>query len=427
MRIRERVVKEVVLWIFFALFCACPFYLIGAPAVRDLIVTDVTTRSFCVVWASNEASYTDQPHIYVYDDPNGLVPTVNTSITPQPVESGNSAIAVLAENNGVLKVRVAGLSPGTTYYFRTVTTSKSTKETTLYPAAPPFPSIITETLTVRDRLSGEDAVPFSNDLIIGECFLDDGITPAEGTILIATVEGGDYPLSAFVGDGIAPPYAVIDLNNVFSRGSRKNVEVTEGKSITLLNFRGTLGNSVINNAVPLDEGLSAIKRPQSAIVPGWNMISFPLEPSDVNIAVVLAPLWDKFASIWEYNTQLNKWFRYDRFGPPFLNDLSELHAGKGYWLVMDEEASLRISGQFHDAAAPIYAGWNLVGYHSLESWGIPAVMDPIQSVLKCIWSYETVFDDWRRYSPSGPPFLNDLEWVAPGKAYWIETTGTGEW
>ncbi len=94
---------------------------------------------------------------------------------------------------------------------------------------------------------------------------------------------------------------------------------------------------------------------------------------------------------------------------------------------MDDEASLKINGQLSYETIPIYTGWNLAGYRSIETWGIPEVLDPIASVLECIWTYETDTDKWHRYCPSGPPFLNDLEWVEPGKGYWIDATGDSEW
>ena len=396
----------------------------GVPSVTDIMATDVTTRSFSVVWASSEPSY---PDLYVYDDPDGLAPTVNAVTTPQPVESGSGAIATLAEDNGVMKVRVTGLLPNTTYYFQTVTTSKSTIDTTVYPDLAPFTSVTTEAMTVRNKSSGEDVVPFSNDLVIEECYLYDGETPAEGTLLVASLEGGDYPVTVFVGDGIDPPNALIDLNNIFSRNSNESLDVTQGKNLTLLNFGGMLGNSIITHSVPEDVGLSEIKLPDPSLLPGWNIISFQLEPDVTSTEAVLDPIWDKFSCIWAYDTGLDKWFRYDRLGPPFLNDLVDLHSGKGYWIVMDDEASLKINGQLSYETIPIYTGWNLAGYRSIETWGIPEVLDPIASVLECIWTYETDTDKWHRYCPSGPPFLNDLEWVEPGKGYWIDATGDSEW
>jgi len=399
----------------------------GVPSVQDTMVTDVTTRSFSVIWASSEASYSD---VNVYDDADCTIPTTDAVTRSQPVASGDASIGTLAEDNGVMKVRVTGLLPDTTYYFETVTTSKSTNDTTIYFDSTSVSSVTTEAMTVRTKPSGADVVPFSNDLILEGCYLSDEVTAAEGTLLVATVEGGNYPVTAFVGDGVDPPDALIDLNNVFGRTSNESLDVTEGKSLTLVNFRGMLGNTIITHQVPEDVGLSEIKLADPALFPGWNMISFQLEPDVTSTETVLAPIWEAFMSIWSYDTEDDVWYRYDRFGPPFLNDLLDLHCGEGYWIVMDAAASLKINGQFCYETIPIYTGWNLLGYmgyRSIETWGVPGVMDPIASVLDCIWTYKTDTDQWLRYCPEGPPFLNDLEGVEPGKGYWINATGESQW
>jgi hypothetical protein len=409
------------------LFLVLPVSVQAGPDVNDFIVTDVTTSSFSVVWASDEPSRIEYPYLYVFDDSNGLVPTPGAEVTPYPVSSGSGIIPLLAEDNGVMKVRVTGLAPDTTYYFQTMTTSKITGETTLHPATAPFLSVTTENRTMRERTDGDDIVPFSNDLIMAACFLDDGVTPAEGTLIIATVEGGNHPVSAFIGDGIASPFALVDLNNLFSPNSSSTLDVSERQPLTLVNFRGIQGNALVTHRVPENTGLSEIQQPDPALYAGWNMISLQLEPDETDVETVLAPLWGSFSSIWEYDPRLDKWFRYDRAGPPFLNNLLDLHAGKGYWLVLESEGSLRINGRFSDELIPIYTGWNLVGYRSLVPWAIPGVMENVESVLDTVWGYETASDSWLRYSPAGPLMLNDLKWIVPGKAYWILATGEGQW
>ena len=409
------------------LFFPLPFTVLAGPAVKDFFVTDVTPRSFSVVWASAEASRIDIPFLSVYSDPDGLVPVLDAEVTPHPVENGSTVIQAFAEENGVMKVRVKGLEPDTTYYFQTTTTSKLSGETTLHPEGPPFPEVTTEKRCSRSSESGEDVVPFSNDLVYAECYFDDGVTPSEGTLLIATVEGGNYPVSAFVGDGIDPPFALIDLNNIFGRDSNESLNVAQNRNLTLVNFRGRFGNALVAHRMPGNSGLCEIKAPEPALMTGWNLLSLQLEPDEAGVEEILSPLWDNLVSIWEYDTQLDKWLRYDRTGPFFLNTLDELHAGRGYWIIMDSSASLKIQGAFVNEAMPVYSGWNLLGYHSIESWGIPGVVESVESVLDSIWGYETASDTWLRYSPAGPQFLDDLEWIVPGKAYWILATGGAEW
>jgi len=107
----------------------------GVPEVNHVMVTDVTTTSFSVIWAANEASTAG---LEVYADENGSSQIVDAVITAHPIECGDETIKAAAEDNGVMKVMVTGLEPDTTYYFMTITTSKSSLDTTYDPSAAPF-------------------------------------------------------------------------------------------------------------------------------------------------------------------------------------------------------------------------------------------------------------------------------------------------
>jgi hypothetical protein len=228
------------------------------PYVTEVMVTDVTTRSFSVIWASSEASY---PGLHVYDNAEGTVPTSDAVITLQPVEGDNNGIGIVAEDNGVLKVRVSGLEPDTTYYFQTVTTAKSTLDVTCYPATPLFPGVTTESLVLRTKMCGEAEVPFTNDVITVECYLPESSTPAEGTLLVAEVEGCHYPISRFVGDCVPVPEAYIDLNNLFSLQSYTTKPIYGGEPLTLTRFMGIYGVETSEYYVPINEQLAQMKFP----------------------------------------------------------------------------------------------------------------------------------------------------------------------
>src|SRR3990172_940104 len=88
----------------------------GVPVVSEILVTDVTDRSFAVVWNASEASTAS---LNVFDGPDCTNPTQGISITSHPVLSPDpsvkNAIKMAAENNGILKVQVTGLQSATEY------------------------------------------------------------------------------------------------------------------------------------------------------------------------------------------------------------------------------------------------------------------------------------------------------------------------
>ncbi len=129
----------------------------GVPAVSDVTVTDVTTRSFSVVWISSESSL---PDLIVYDDISGTVETADARITILPVNNGSTAIQNAAQNIGAMKVRVTGLDSNTTYYFQTITTSTASNQTACFPDSDPLLSVTTETSTKRTKIEDPDELLF---------------------------------------------------------------------------------------------------------------------------------------------------------------------------------------------------------------------------------------------------------------------------
>ncbi len=186
----------------------------GIPNVSGITVTDVSTRSFSVIWQADEPGFAD---LLVYDDEAGATIDEYAKIHPHLIQNGDAAIVEAAENNGVMKVTVTGLLPDTTYYFQTVTTSKSTGEINRFPQTAPLPGVTTERFSSRTILYNEKKTAYSNDILVHECYLPDTITPAAGTLLVVEVEEGKHPVSAFVGDGLPAPFAAVDLNNIFPK------------------------------------------------------------------------------------------------------------------------------------------------------------------------------------------------------------------
>jgi hypothetical protein len=196
-------------------------------------VTDVIPGAFSVVWMANrEASC----FANVYADPEGNDLIMGLTIIDE------SALHPPAGQEGVMKVRVSGLKPDTTYYFRRVTISNEV--VLVEPATGPLPSATTE-LT---------SVVVGNDILRHKVLMSDGSTPAEGALVLADVEGSSYPVTGWVGDGISAPDVLINLRNVYSAVEHENLELLGGESITLESIGGLMGFRRLNGEVPARSG-----------------------------------------------------------------------------------------------------------------------------------------------------------------------------
>ena len=241
------------------IFFGSPLTAVGnSPEISNFVVTDVTPVSFSVIWTSSEPSTCG---IKVFGDPVGTQLLEDVTLVSMPVENRDPGIVQKAEGNGVMKIRVTGLVPDTRYYFQTVTTSKDTFETSYFPSSHPYPEVITAYRCSRSIAVGPDLVPFANDVINVECYHLDGVTPAEGTILLAYVYGSDYPVSSFVGDGASAPFAYVDINNAFSEDTFENMYLSGHESLILVQYMGIQGLIVQNYGIPCNDLLAEFKPP----------------------------------------------------------------------------------------------------------------------------------------------------------------------
>ncbi len=156
----------------------------------------------------------------------------------------------------------------------------------------------------------------------------------------------------------------------------------------------------------------------------WNLISLPIMPHDSAVLNVMSSVGSNWNSVWSYET--GNWKRYDLTGPDFLNDLTTIEPGKGYWIDMKSEDTLSVSGSEPTTKSiSLSAGWNLVGYNSLSSKSTTSAMNSVTGNWNSVWSYEA--GNWKRYDLTGPDFLNDLTSLEPGKGYWIDMKSSGTW
>jgi hypothetical protein len=196
-----------------------------------LRVTDVLPTAFSVVWVANQAASCSAN---VYADPNGQTPITGLTIISE------SANHPPAKQYGVMKVRVSGLATATTYYFQIVTTSA--EGIFVEPSSGPLPSVKTEVSSVF----------VENDVLRHRILMSDGSTPALGTLLLVDVEGGDYPVTGWVGDGISAPWARVELNNVYSKTNHMSLELSGGEAITLESIGGFMGFQRLLGTVPAE-------------------------------------------------------------------------------------------------------------------------------------------------------------------------------
>ncbi len=149
---------------------------------------------------------------------------------------------------------------------------------------------------------------------------------------------------------------------------------------------------------------------------GWNLSSLSLQPADTNITSVLESISGKYLSVWAYMD--GSWRAYDPNSPGF-SDLTTMEAGKGYWLNMTEAATLTVSGSTPSNSIELVKSWNLVGYNSQTAKPIADCMSSIEGRYDSVSTYDPYEETWLQYVPDALPFLSNLEFMQPGRGYWL--------
>ena len=153
---------------------------------------------------------------------------------------------------------------------------------------------------------------------------------------------------------------------------------------------------------------------------GWNLISIDRSLSDGDIETL-------FSGLQSNNLQYVTGFQngvqfYDPNGLSFLNTMSSVDNGYGYWVKVAEDDVLEVGGSSLPVnyRPELNAGWNLIGYPNAED------SDPADYFADLIAEdnlvYVTGFDEGSQvFDPNGLSFLNTLQELENGFGYWVKT------
>jgi hypothetical protein len=222
----------------------------AVPETVSVRVTDVTTSSFAVVWMTDVAA---MPSVEVYAD-SAMTNRLSDAVTVTPMPDAPLDVAAAARGKGVMKVRVAGLTPNATCYVRSVTADPADPTSIGYSGL----QQVTTAATVLPYRSAADGTlqGFANDLVSMKVYIrpnDADAVPGQGDLILLETPGSPFPISAFVGAGTTSPEGVLDLNNLFGTdmtslavlgGEKAQFSIYRGGSLsTLVHFRRLPVNS----------------------------------------------------------------------------------------------------------------------------------------------------------------------------------------
>jgi len=152
--------------------------------------------------------------------------------------------------------------------------------------------------------------------------------------------------------------------------------------------------------------------------PGWNFFSLEIEPENPAIDIVTHGIQDKFSEIWTFDSSTNAYVGY--IPAEDLHDLTELHPRKGYLINVTEQVVLEVTGTSAEGDIPLQGGWNLIGCPGNTKMSVEDATASISGQCLSVRQYDNLKAKWEHWFAERPDFLNDLKYMEPSKAYWVE-------
>ena len=179
----------------------------------------------------------------------------------------------------------------------------------------------------------------------------------------------------------------------------------------------------------------------TALSPGFNLVPW-LDASrpDADWGAIAAqranPFTDAWA--WAWDAVAQAYVAWHASLPPALNRLRQVTYGDAYWLLVpDGAASAFTTPVAADAprTTPMHFGWNLATWTGPNNTDVWAAFSPqafgMQTIVQSPFVGALAFDNatkaWRRFDPSLPDALNDLDTLDYGDPVWINLVAGLDW
>jgi len=159
---------------------------------------------------------------------------------------------------------------------------------------------------------------------------------------------------------------------------------------------------------------------------GWNLVSVPLVPPDLDINAVLSSISGSYDAVQWYNAEMGLWEHRQISKPSQLDTLETIDQKKGFWIhitvrggVVLEYSGLPPPGA--TGAVLLKTGWNAVGYSSIHNYQRDVALGPLTFGIEVdsIWYYDALNNIWREMGAS--------DYFVTGRGYWFHAAQDSVW
>jgi hypothetical protein len=194
-----------------------------------------------------------------------------------------------------------------------------------------------------------------------------------------------------------------------------------------LDFPVTQGSYQTENKGYSDIFLTRFKEGNATFLyEGWNLISLPLFPTDMNINSVLSSISGYYDAVQWYDSKSSSWKHYNINKPSDLNTLNNIHLHMGFWIHITKPDGVQFEyfgnppGWF-SRRITLYKGWNAVGYPASTNMQRDMALNNLHfgKDVNSIWYFDAMNQTWHEMGPS--------DYFVRGKGYWIHSNFDLTW
>jgi CSLREA domain-containing protein len=160
---------------------------------------------------------------------------------------------------------------------------------------------------------------------------------------------------------------------------------------------------------------------------GWNFISTPVESTITGIRWALSDILGNLRTVWGFSNERKQWLW---FKPEsYDTTVTDFQSGQGYWLYLDNPATLTVAGQAPSTSVSLTQGWNLVGYLGGDQLGVAEALQSLDGKWLLLWTWDSAAGWKMRSSQDGfsAPSYPQISVMEQGRAYWLLMKEPGLW
>ena len=233
------------------------------------------------------------------------------------------------------------------------------------------------------------------------------------------VNNGGSPVTSYTVTA-APPDAIVTTD-----GNTTSVEVEgleRGTSytftVTAENIVGASPPSVPSNAVEI---VADIALP---VVPGFNLLGWM---GATSVEDALATISVDVEAVFAFDAQSKQFRSHSTSGPVVLNDLNDLVAGMGLWVLANGRGTWVQPTIASPLAIDLAAGFNLVVWTGEDGTPVENGVTSLGEDLELLAMWDAENQKFLTYSPTAPIFLNDAESLRQGHGVWVSVRRPAVW